>query len=122
VTRARLVAVAVLVLALGLGACGQALDLSHTETACIKPGETVTLQTTTAAGTTLSYKVQDDFGGDIGSVGPVTVGGDGKASVSWPSPQQLSTTTLHFLLTAANGDKRANRDIHVVVGGNGRSC
>ncbi|MEA2682544.1 MAG: hypothetical protein QOK05_872 [Chloroflexota bacterium] len=108
--------------ALGLGGCGQALDLTHTETACITPGQKVTLQTTTMPGTTLTYKVQDDFGGDVGTVGPVIVGNDGKASVSWQSPTQLSTTTLHFLVTAANGDKRANRDIHVVVGGNGRSC
>jgi len=102
--------------------CGAALDLQHHETACVSAGGTVNLQTTTEAGTVISYKVQDDFGGDVGKVGAVTAGSDGKASASWQAPAQLSTTTLHFLLTAAHGDRRASRDIHVIVGGNGRSC
>jgi hypothetical protein len=46
----------------------------------------------------------------------------GKATVTWRSPNGLSTTTLHFIVTAKNGDQRTSRDIHVVVGGNGRSC
>jgi hypothetical protein len=82
----------------------------------------VTLQTTTDAGTVLNYKVQDDFGGVIATLSPVTVGSDGKALVTWQAPADLATTTVHFILAAANGDKRASRDIHVIVGGNGRSC
>ena len=114
-------------LAAGLAAilcgCGNNLSLSHTETACITPGQTVTLNTQTDPNTQLTYQVQDDFGGDIGGkIPPVTTDSSGKAAVTWRSPSQLSTTTLHFLLTATNGDKRSNRDVHVVVGGNGRSC
>jgi hypothetical protein len=105
-----------------ISACGSALSLTHTETPCVTPGGTVTLQTTTDPGTVLSYKVQDDFGGGIGTLGPVTAGSDGKASITWQAPAALSTTTIHFILAAANGDKRASRDLHVVVGGNGRSC
>jgi hypothetical protein len=106
-----------------IAACGGGtLALSHTETACITPGQTVKLDTTTEPGATLSYKIQDDFGGDIGSLPTITAGADGKASTTWQSPPTLSTTTLHFILNAQHGDKRYSRDIHVVVGGNGRSC
>jgi len=106
-----------------LSACGNNLSLSHSETPCITPGQTVTLNTQTASGAQLTYDVQDDFGGEVGSrIAPVTTDASGKATVKWTSPSQLSTTTLHFLLTAKNGDSRTNRDIHVVVGGNGRSC
>ena len=119
--RRRALAAAILLSAL-LTACGSALTLAHTETPCVTPAGKVTLDTSTDPGTVLSYKVQDDFGGAIGSLGPITVGSDGKASISWQAPADLSTTTIHFILAAANGDKRANRDIHVVVGGNGRSC
>lgn len=108
---------------LGLAACGNNLTLSHTETPCITPGQTATLNTQTAAGAQLTYQVQDDFGGEIGpKIAPVTTDAGGKATVTWKSPAQLSTTTLHFLLTAKSGDQRTNRDIHVVVGGNGRNC
>jgi hypothetical protein len=103
--------------------CGNNLSLSHTETACITPGQTVTLNTQTQPNTELSYQVQDDFGGESGpKIAPLSTDSTGKASVTWRSPGQLSTTTLHFLLAAKNGDSRTNRDIHVVVGGNGRSC
>jgi hypothetical protein len=46
----------------------------------------------------------------------------GKAAVTWRLPTQLSTTTLLIIVTAKPGDQRTSRDIHVVVGGNGRSC
>jgi hypothetical protein len=114
--------VAVVVAAL-LSGCGNNLSLSHTETVCITPGQVVTLNTQTDPNTQLSYQVQDDFGGEIGpTIPPLTTDASGKATVTWHSPSQLSTTTLHFLLTARNGDNRTNRDIHVVVGGNGRGC
>ncbi|HXA41917.1 MAG TPA: hypothetical protein VNV65_03280 [Candidatus Solibacter sp.] len=110
-------------IACALAGCGSNLSLSHSETPCITPGQVVTLNTQTAAGSQLSYDVQDDFGGEVGSkIAPVTTDSSGKATVTWQSPSRLSTTTLHFLLTAKNGDSRTNRDIHVVVGGNGRSC
>lgn len=106
-----------------LAACGQSLTVEHSETPCITPGQVVTLKTTAPPGTTLSYQVQDDFGGGLSpSIPPVTVGSSGHAQVTWRSPDRLSTTTLHFLLTARDGDRAASRDIHVVVGGNGRSC
>jgi hypothetical protein len=110
-----------LVLAL-LTACGQGLALTHTETKCIKPGEMVTVEITTTPGTLLSTRVQDDFGGDLDTIPPLTVGGDGKATLKWQSPPQLPTTTLHVVVSAANGEQRTSRDIHVVVGGNGRAC
>jgi hypothetical protein len=111
-----------LTLALAAG-CGQSLSLQHSETPCIVPGQVVTLRTTAPPGTTLRYGVQDDFGGDLSpTIPPVTVGPKGNATVTWQSPSRLSTTTLHFLLTARDGDRVASRDIHVVVGGNGRSC
>lgn len=111
------------VLAVASGACGQSLSLSHTETPCIVPGQVVTLETTAPAGTMLRYQVQDDFGGDLDpTIPPVTVPSSGHATVTWQSPDRLSTTTLHFLLTARDGNLAASRDIHVVVGGNGRSC
>jgi hypothetical protein len=114
---------ALLGIALTLGACGQTLSLSHTETPCIVAGQVVTLETTAPAGTTLHYEVQDDFGGALTpAIPPVTVPSSGHVTVTWPSPDRLSTTTLHFLLTARDGDVAASRDIHVVVGGNGRSC
>lgn len=111
------------VLATALVGCGQSLSLTHTETPCITPGQVVTLETTAPAGTTLHYEVQDDFGGDLSpSIPPMTVPSSGHATVTWQSPDKLSTTTLHFLLTARDGSQAASRDIHVVVGGNGRSC
>lgn len=106
-----------------LSGCGSNLSLSHTETSCITPGQTVTLNTQTDPNTQLTYQVQDDFGGEVGpKIPPLTTDSTGKTTLTWPSPNQLSTTTLHFLLTAKNGDKRTNRDLHVVVGGNGRRC
>jgi hypothetical protein len=109
--------------ALGLGGCGNSLALTHSETPCITPGQTVSLTTEAPPGTQLSYQVQDDFAGDMTpAISPVTIGSSGKVTVTWTSPSQLATTTIHFLLSARNGDQRANRDIHVVVGGNGRSC
>ncbi|MHB8508514.1 MAG: hypothetical protein ACYDGR_07675 [Candidatus Dormibacteria bacterium] len=121
--KTRLISLAVATLVgLSLGGCGKQLTLTHSETSCITPGGKVELDVTTTPGTIVTYKVQDDFSGDLGSVGPVTVGSDGNGHATWQSPRQLSTTTLHFILTAANGDLRANRDIHVVVGGNGRNC
>jgi hypothetical protein len=110
-------------LVLGLSACGNSLALTHSETPCITPGQTVSLTTEAAPGTQLSYQVQDDFAGEISpGIAPVTIGSSGKIRVSWTSPSHLATTTIHFLLTARNGDQRTNRDVHVVVGGNGRSC
>ena len=110
-------------LMLALNGCGNSLALTHSETPCINPGQTVSLTTAAAPGTQLSYQVQDDFAGDVSpSISPVTIGSSGKITVTWASPNRLGTTTLHFLLTARNGDLRANRDIHVVVGGNGRNC
>jgi hypothetical protein len=106
-----------------VAACGGNLSLSHTETACITPGQAVTIHIQTSPGTELSFQVQDDFGGDLTPrVPPVTTDSGGKATVSWRSPTKISTTTLHFIVTAKNGDQRSSRDIHVVVGGNGRSC
>ena len=110
-------------LAVLLGACGSSLDVSHTETPCISPGQVATITTHTPPGTQLSYTVQDDFGGTLEpAIAALTADAKGDATVTWQSPGQLSTTTLHFLLTAVNGGDRATRDIHVVVGGNGRSC
>ena len=103
-------------------ACGNALTLTHTETACVYPGQTVTLHTHTQPGSTLKYTVQDDFGGVIGTIAAATADSNGDVTVIWKSPSRLSTTTLHFLLTARSGSLRASRDIHVIVGGNGRSC
>jgi hypothetical protein len=105
-----------------LASCSQALAVSHTETPCVTAGQTATVTVTTEPGATVSFKVQDDFGGDLGAIGPVTAAPDGKATVTWKAPATLSTTTLHFILSAVHADKRAGRDIHVVVGGNGRSC
>lgn len=108
---------------LTLAACGNVLQISHTETACIHPGDTASVTVTAPSGTDLSFQVQDDFGGNLSPSIPQThVGADGKATVTWQSPASLSTTTLHFLLTAKSGGARTNRDIHVAVGGNGRSC
>ena len=106
-----------------VAACGGNLSLSHSETSCITPGQAVTIHIQTSPGTELNFQVQDDFGGDLTpTIPPVTTDSGGKATVSWRSPSQISTTTLHFIVTARNGDLRASRDIHVVVGGNGRSC
>lgn len=114
---------AAVVALVALGGCGEALSVQHTETPCIVPGQVVTLKTSAPPGTTLSYQVQDDFGGSLSpSIAPVTVGPSGTATVTWQSPDRLSTTTLHFLLTARDDGRAASRDIHVVVGGNGRSC
>jgi hypothetical protein len=114
---------ALLLAAAALAACGGNLSLSHTENACITPGQTVTINIQTSPGTELNFQVQDDFGGDLTPrIARVTTDSGGKATVSWSSPSQLSTTTLHFIVTAKNGDQRTSRDIHVVVGGNGRSC
>jgi hypothetical protein len=108
---------------MAMAGCGNNLTLSHTETVCITPGETVTIKIETQPGTELSFQVQDDFGGDLSPRIPAVVtDSSGRATVTWKSPQRLSTTTLHFLVTAKKGDQRTNRDLHVVVGGNGRSC
>jgi hypothetical protein len=108
---------------LALSACGNSLALTHSETPCITPGQTASLTTQAPPGTQLSYQVQDDFGGEVPpTIPPVTIGSSGKVTVTWTSPSSMGTTTLHFLLTAKNGDQRANRDIHVIVGGNGRTC
>lgn len=106
-----------------LAACGESLDVSTTQTACITPGQPVTLHVHTLPASQLSWSVQDDFTGDVAPAIPgQTTDGNGDATVTWQSPAQLSTTTLHFLLVAVNAGKRANRDIHVVIGGNGRQC
>lgn len=105
-----------------LSGCGNSLPLTHSETACVHPGETVTLHTHTDPDTTVGYVVQDDFGGTIATIPAQTTDPSGNLTVTWQAPGQLSTTTLHFLLTARHGDLRANRDVHVVVGGNGRTC
>ena len=121
--KARSVAAVVLVLAMAMAGCGNNLALNHTETACITPGQRVTIKIETAPGAQLSFQVQDDFGGEVSPRIPTMVAdSSGKATVTWQSPARLSTTTLHFLVTAKKDDQRANRDIHVVVGGNGRSC
>lgn len=105
-----------------LSACGDSLTLTHSETPCVRPGQTVTLHTHTKQGSTISYVVQDDFGGTLGTIPPTKTDASGDLSVMWTAPAHLSTTTLHFLLTARNGNLRTARDIHVIVGGNGRSC
>jgi hypothetical protein len=106
----------------GVG-CGDTLSLKHSETPCVYPGQLVTLHTSVPPGTTLSYRVLDDFGGELmPRIPPVTADRSGQATVTWQSPTSLSTTTLHFHLTAREGNRRVDRDIHVVVGGNGRSC
>jgi hypothetical protein len=113
----------VLAVGMAIGGCGNNLTLSHSETACITPAQTVTIKIETAPGTELSFHVQDDFGGDLSPrIPPLVTDSNGRATVTWESPARLSTTTLHFLLAAKKGDQRTNRDIHVVVGGNGRSC
>lgn len=106
-----------------MAGCGSSLDVSTTQTACITPGQPVTLHVHTLPSTQLTWSVQDDFTGDLAPAIPAqTTDSGGNATTTWQSPGQLSTTTLHFLLVAVNGDQRANRDIHVVVGGNGRQC
>jgi len=106
-----------------LSACAEDLALSHTETPCINAGQTATVTVTTAPGASMDWKVQDDFGGDISPpIASTTADSGGKSSVTWQSPKSLTTTTLHFIVDAKSGNKRAHRDIHVVVGGNGRSC
>ena len=121
--KARSTAVLGLMALLTLTGCGNNLTLSHTETACITPGQPVTIQIETAPGTQLSFQVQDDFAGEVGPRIPSRVtDSNGRATIVWKSAARLSTTTLHFLVTAKKGDQRTNRDIHVVVGGNGRNC
>jgi hypothetical protein len=118
-----LLASAVTVMALATSGCGDSLPLTHSETPCITPGQTATIKIHTAPATELSFAVQDDFGGQLQpSIPTVTTDGGGNATIDWHSPTKLTTTTLHFLLTARKGSLRANRDIHVIVGGNGRSC
>jgi hypothetical protein len=104
-------------------ACGQSLSLTHSETACVYPGQTATIKVHTEPDTQLTFVVQDDFGGELNPKIPtLTTDKSGNATIDWHSPSSLTTTTLHFLLTARKGSLRANRDIHVIVGGNGRSC
>ena len=114
---------AVVLGALLLSACGSSIDISHTETPCITPGQTATVTITAPPGTQLTVTVQDDFGGTLQpAVAPLTTDANGKATITWQSPSQLSTTTLHFIVNATHGTDHATRDVHVVVGGNGRSC
>jgi hypothetical protein len=106
-----------------LSGCGQGLTLSHSETTCINPGQVVTLKTEAPEGTELTYKIEDDFGAAVApAIPPVKTDGSGKATVTWQSPSSLSTTAVHFNLTAKKGSETATRDIHVEVGGSGRSC
>lgn len=115
--------VAVTLAVIAASACGSSLDINHTETPCIAPGQPATVTVTTMPGTQLTVNVQDDFGGTLGpAVAPLTTDASGKASFTWQSPAQLSTTTLHFIVNATHASDHASRDIHVVVGGNGRSC
>ena len=114
---------AITLVVFALSACGDSLALSHSETPCIYPGQTASIKIHTNAGAQLSFDVQDDFGGSLApKIPPMTTDSSGDATITWQSPSSLTTTTLHLLLTARKGSLRATRDIHVIVGGNGRSC
>ncbi|MFY9616352.1 MAG: hypothetical protein WAT58_13225 [Candidatus Dormiibacterota bacterium] len=117
-------AIGLLLAAALMAACGSSgLNLQVTSTPCITAGQLVTITIMTSPGAELDWQVQDDFGGELNpKISPVTTDSGGKATVTWQSPSQLSTTTLHFLLTAKKDTARASRDIHVAVGGNGRAC
>ena len=105
-------------------ACGgSSLQLAISETECIYPGQTVTIKVHTNPRTELSFVVQDDFGNELEPKIPATTtDGNGDATITWRSPSSLSTTAVHFELTARDSSLQADRDVHVIVGGNGRSC
>jgi hypothetical protein len=119
----RRVALALLVVLAFAGCSSNNLAIQSSGTACIVPGQVVNLEITTEPGTELTIQAQDDFAGEIPPpVTSSTAGASGKASISWQSPGTLSTTTVHFIVSGRNGERRASKDIHVIVGANGRSC
>ena len=108
-----------------IAACGgqAGLQLRHSEPACFTPGQTVSLSFHTEPSSDLNFSVQDDFGGTLEpAIAPVTTDANGDAMVTWQSPRQLATTTVHFVVVARHGSATATHDVHVIVGGNGRSC
>ncbi len=115
---------ALVALGVALAGCGSGgLPLSHHGTSCVHPGDTVTVETKTSPGTRLVAVVEDDFGGIIPpDPRPVDVPGSGSATLTWKSPPQLSTTLLHFLLTARHQGIEKRVDVHVRVRQPGRSC
>ncbi|MEA2645451.1 MAG: hypothetical protein QOE92_534 [Chloroflexota bacterium] len=117
-------ALAMAAVLVGAAGCSSGnLTIQSAGSTCITPGQAAKVDLTTEPGTQLSFQVQDDFGGEISPpVAPITADGSGHASFTWPAPGQLSTTTVHFITTAKNADRTSSKDIHAVVGGNGRSC
>jgi len=113
----------IVILVATLSACGNVLEISHSETPCITAGQVATLTTKGPPGTVLTYEVKDDFGASLTpAIPPITIGSSGEATARWQSPPTLTTTAVHFDMTAKNGGAQTNRDIHVEVAGNGRSC
>jgi predicted small lipoprotein YifL len=122
--RRRLRLLAALALAAALAACGNGgLPLSNEATNCVHPGEMVTVRTQTTPGTRLVAVVEDDSGGIIApDPRPVQVPSSGIATMTWGSPPQLSTSRLHFWVTARHQGIEKRVDIHVRVSQPGTSC
>ena len=115
--------VAPLLLAALLTGCGGSFDLNHQQPACAHAADRLPITITAPAGTRLHVQVQDDFGGDLSPAIPdTTVPAQGPATLTWTVPGGLSTSTLHFLLTASNDSGQVSRDIHVRLKQAGDAC
>ena len=122
--RAEPALVACLALGVALTACGGGgLPLSHEATNCVHPGDTVVVRTQTTPGTRLVAVVEDDFGSIIApDPKPIDVPSSGAATMTWQSPPRLSTTRLHFWVTARHQGIEKRVDVHVRVRQPGRAC
>lgn len=109
---------------MALTACGGGgLPLSHEATNCVHPGDTVVVRTQTTPGTRLVAVVEDDFGSIIApDPKPIDVPSSGAATMTWQSPPRLSTTRLHFWVTARHQGIEKRVDVHVRVRQPGRAC
>ena len=123
--RARPGALRALTLGLGLAlvGCSNPVPLSHRQTRCIHPGDTVTVQASTHPGARLVAVVEDDFGSELPPDLPnLDVPSSGSSTFTWPSPAHLHTRLLHFLLTVRYQGIEKRIDIHVTVKQPGVPC